>query len=114
MDPKYDDDGMDLDESTRRIRILAERSGDLTFRQSIAGGFEKVNDRLGKIDTRLARIEERQIPRKDVAEIARTEFRADMEKLTAKYENLARIVYGLAGVAGSAIVGLAVEKVFGR
>lgn len=110
MDPKYDEDGNDLDATVRNLRTFAERPGELSFRQSIAGGFERVNDRLGKIDVRLARIDERQLSRTTVAEICR----AETEPLKRDVATLSRMVWGLASAGGTAFIGLILWKVFGH
>lgn len=103
-------DDSDLDETVRNLRVLSEAPGDLRFRQNIAASFEKVTDKLAKIETRLARIEERQIPRKDIAEIAQKE----MQVLVSKVETLSRMVWGLAGASGTGLILLAISKVFGK
>lgn len=103
-------DGSDLDETVRNLRVLADAPGDLRFRQNIAASFEKVTDKLARIETRLTRIEERMIPRKDIAEIAQKE----MQVLANKVETLSRMMWGLVGAAGSALVVLAISKVFGH
>ena len=100
----------DLDETVRNLRILADSPGDLRYRQQVANSLEVVSGRLNKIDVKLARIEERQIPRVDIALIAQKE----MEALNAKVETLSRIVWGLCGAFGTALIVLAVSKVFGK
>jgi hypothetical protein len=110
MDPKYDRDDEDLDATVRNLRTFADRPGDISFRQSIAGGFEKVNDRLGKIDVRLARIDERQINRTTVAEIVRTEVKS-IEKDVNRLESM---VWAIAGAGGTAVLGVITYKLFGH
>jgi hypothetical protein len=110
MDPKYDETDTDLEATVRNMRALSSVPGDLSVRQSIAGGFVTVNDRLGKIDVRLARIDERQINRTTVAEICRTE----MASLKRDVEFLNRMVWGIAASVGTALVGLLFFKIFGH
>lgn len=110
MDPKFEADGDDLDATVRNMRALSERPGEISFRMSIAGGFEKVTDRLNKIEVRLARIDERQLNRTTVAEIARKEC----EPLQRDIATLSRIVWGLAGAVGTALAVLAISRLFGH
>jgi hypothetical protein len=110
MDPKYDETGDDLDQTVRNLRTLSERPGELSFRQNIASAFDKVNDRLGKIEVRLARIDERQINRTTVAEIVRKEIEPIQRDVTTQ----GRIIWGLAGASGTALVVLAIAKLFGH
>lgn len=101
---------VDLDETVRNLKAFTVEPGELGFRQSVANGFEGVNGRLGKIDVRLARMEERQLSRATVAEIAKKEI----EVLESKVETLNRVVWGMAGAVSTAIIVLAVAKVFGK
>jgi hypothetical protein len=110
MDPKYDKDDEDLDATVRNLRTFADRPGDLSFRQSIAGGFEKVTDRLGKIEVRLARIDERQMSRTTVAEIVQKEIAPYVEKVAT----LSNVVWGLSGAIATALVALGVSRLFGK
>lgn len=113
MDPKYELYDDDLDATVRNIRAFADRPGDLQFRRSIGDSFEGVTNRLGKIDVRLARIEERQLNRVTVAEMVRKEI----EPLQRDYDTLSRMVWGVVGAAGTAIIGLlgwSLTRVFGH
>lgn len=111
MNPKYEnDDGEDLEATVRNLRILSERPSDLSFRQNIASSFEKVTDRLTKIEVRLARIEERTMSRTTVAEIVRKEI----EPFERDIQTLSRIVWGLTGALGTALAVLAVTRIFGH
>jgi predicted nuclease with TOPRIM domain len=101
-------DGSDLDETVRNLRVLADAPGDLRFRQNIAASFEKVTDRLSKIDTKLARIEERLIPRTEVAAIAQKE----MQVLENKVETLSKLVYTLCGIIATTLVAIIFAKIF--
>lgn len=103
-------DNSNLDDTVRNLKVLSEAPGDLRFRQNIAASFEKVSEKLSKIETRLTRIEERLIPRTDIAIIAQKE----MAVLASKVETLSRVVWGSLGASGSALVILAVSKVFGH
>jgi hypothetical protein len=110
VDPKYEkDDGLSLDDTVKvmRRRISDPMPGELQFRQDVAAGFEKVDSKLGKIDVRLARIEERQLSRSTVAEIARTE----MAVLANKVDTLSKIVYALGGMVATGCIGLFFERV---
>jgi hypothetical protein len=100
----------DLDETVRSLRVLADAPGDLKFRQSIAASFEKVSDRLAQIDTRLARMEERQIPRVEIAGIAQKE----MAVLVEKVERLEKTIWFVVGAFATALVVLMVSRVFGK
>lgn len=107
--PRSNDwDDTDLDETVRNLHVLAEAPGDLRFRQNIAASFEKVTEKLQRIDTRLARIEERQIPRKDIAEIAQKE----MAVLVEKVDKLSKLVYGLCGAFATALIAILVARAF--
>ncbi len=106
--PGGDWDASDLDETVRNLRVLSEAPGDLRFRQSIAASFEKVTDKLQRIEVRLTKIEERMLPRAEVAKIAKTEIQV----LESKVETLNRIVYGLCGAFGVTLIGIAMARVF--
>jgi hypothetical protein len=94
MDPKYDRDEEDLDGTVRNLRVLSDSKGELEYRRQVASGFDKISDRLGRIDVRLAKIDERLISRTTVAEIVKTEM--------APYINdLARIEKILWGTIGT-------------
>lgn len=98
----------DLDDTVRNLRVLADAPGDLRFRQGIAASFGKVNDKLQKIELRLARIDERQLSRTTVAEMVKTEQKV----LESKIETLNKIVWGLCGASGVTLIGIILAKVF--
>ena len=110
MDPKFDKDDGDLDDTLRHMRALTDRPGDLSFRQSIATAFDRVTDRLGKIEVRLARIDERQLSRTTIAEMIQKELKPYADAQT----RLEKVVWGLCGAVGTALVTLAVTRVFGK
>lgn len=114
MDPKFQDsDFSDLTETTRRMKVLAESPGELRFRQEVASGFEKVNTRLGAIDVRLARIEERQLSRVDVAGIAKTEIEAKFGRLENRVQTLQAFVWLNLGAFITAMMVVIVSKITG-
>ncbi len=102
----------DLNDTVRNLRVLAEAPGDLRFRQSIATSFEKVTDKLQRIEVELAKFRERLLSRTDVTNIARTE----LQVLENKVDMLNRIVWGLCGAFGIAlvggVVGIAIARIF--
>lgn len=119
MDPKYEnDDGRSLDDTVRVMRThTSERARDrerempdpgLRFRQDVAAGFEKVAERLGKIEVRLARIDERQLPRATITDIAKTEMAVTVDRL----DRLSSIVYGLCGAFAISFIGACVALLF--
>jgi hypothetical protein len=107
--PSHDDyEGVDLEGTVRNLHVLAEAPGELRFRQGVAASFEKVTDKLSRIEIRLTKIEERMLSRSTVAEIAQKEIAV----LTNKVETLNRMVWGLLGAGGSGLILLAITKVF--
>ena len=99
---------IELDETVRQLPTLSQEPGELRWRESVNKSFQGVSDKLGKIDVRLARIEERQLSRTTVAEIAKKE----VEVIANEVKTLSRIVWGMAGAAGSGILVLAIAKLF--
>jgi hypothetical protein len=99
---------VELEETVRGLPALAQEAGELRWRESVNKSFQGVSDKLGKIDVRLARIEERQLSRTTVAEIAKKE----VEVIANEVKTLSRIVWGMAGAAGSGILVLAIAKLF--
>lgn len=107
---RHEEDGEDLDATVRNLRVLSEAPGDLRFRQSVAASFEKVTEKLQRIEIRLAKIEERMLPRMEVAKIARGELAV----LESKVDTLNRIVWGLCGAFAVAVIGGVVGLAFAR
>ena len=95
----------------RNLKVLSETPGELSFRREVHIAFESVNSRLGKIDVRLARIEERMLSRVAVTEM----IKAEMKALIDDVATLKNIVWGSLGTFFGAIivaaVGIAVVKV---
>lgn len=98
----------DLDETVRSLRVLAEAPGDLRFRQAIGASFEKVTDKLQRIEVELTKIRERMLSRTQVTDITKTEIKV----LENKVETLNRIVWGLCGAVAVTLVGLAMARIF--
>jgi hypothetical protein len=100
MDPKYDRDDDDLDGTVRNLRALSDTKGELDFRKQTANGFDRISDRLGKIDIRLAKIDERLISRTTVAEIVQKE----MDSTIKDVARIEKIMWGTIGTFLGTIV----------
>jgi hypothetical protein len=103
----------DLDATVRGLHKLADSPGDLKFRQSIAYSFEKLTAQLNGIKVELAGIKAKMLDRVEVAKIAKAETDTRMAVLESKFETLNRIVWGLVGSVATALVVLAVTRIFG-
>jgi predicted PurR-regulated permease PerM len=97
-----------LDDTVRELPALSEEAGELKWRQQVNKSFEGVSEKLNRIEIRLTKIEERQLSRQTVAEIAQKEIAV----LSSKLETLSRIVWGMGGAVGSAVVVIAATKLF--
>ena len=77
--------------------------GDLKFRQSVAASFRHLDGKLGKIDVRLAKIDERQLSRVTIAEMIQKEM-APLAKDMGRIEKL--VWGGLGTFLGAIIIGI--------
>ena len=104
MDPKYQGSGEETGEhALRTVDAYAQVQGDLKFRQSVASSFRHLDNKLQKIDVRLAKIDERQLSRTSIAEMIQKE----MQPLIKDMGRIEKLVWGGLGTfLGAIIIGV--------
>lgn len=101
MDPKYDRD--DTGEHAAVSLQETAASGESKFRRDVQANFRHLESKLGKIDVRLAKIDERQLSRVSVAEMIQKEI-APLVKDVGRIEKL--LWGGLGTFLGAIIIGI--------
>jgi hypothetical protein len=102
------EDDASLDDTVRNLRILADAPGDLRFRQNIVSTFNTVSKNLHRLEIRVVKLEDKQIPRIDVAAIAKKEI----EVLENKVDTLSKMVWGLGGAIAAGLITIMLARIF--